>query len=64
MAISDWVIASGPITYIAVWIIVLILLLMYEFSPTYKAAMIAYAALPIGAICQTGCGYILAACGL
>lgn len=62
--ISDWLMASGPVTYIIIWIIVLILLLMYEFSYETRCGMIAYAALPVGAICQTSIGWCLSLVGI
>lgn len=61
---SDLIMASGPITYIGVWIIVIFLLICYDWSETAQATMITYAALPIGPIVQSGTGYILYLCGV
>lgn len=64
MAISDWLIWSGPITYVGAWVVILIMLVLFEFSDTVKLALIGYAIMPVGAICQTGCGMLLSCVGL
>lgn len=62
--LSDWLIWSGPVTYISAWVIILIMLVMFEFSDAMKVALITYAIMPVGAISQTGSGYVLACFGL
>lgn len=62
--LSDWLIWSGPITYIVCWVVILLLLVTFEFSDAMKAALIAYAIMPVGAITQSGSGYLLSCVGL
>lgn len=62
--LSDWLVWSGPVTYIGVWVIIIILLVLFEFSDTTKAALIAYAVMPVGAISQSCCGYVLSCFGM
>lgn len=64
MSISDWLIWSGPVTYVGVWVVILIMLITFEFSDSAKLALIGYAVLPVGAICQSGLGVVLSCIGL
>ncbi len=62
--LSDILIASGPVTYIGCWIVVILIIVVYQPGNTTKAGLITYAVLPIGAVCQSGAGVILANVGL
>ena len=62
--LSDVLIASGPVTYILCWAIVLLIILLFDPSPPVKAGLITYAVLPVGAACQTCIGYMFAWIGL
>ncbi len=57
--ISEILIYSGPITYIAVWIIFIIINILFTLdSITYNIFLI-YAICPVGAIIQSGLGFLL-----
>lgn len=62
--LSNVLIASGPVTYIGCWIVVIVIIIAYQPSDTAKAGLITYAILPVGAVCQSGIGYALAFIGL
>ncbi len=62
--LSNILIASGPITYIGCWIVVILIIVIYQPCSTTRVGLITYAALPIGSVCQTGAGAILAGIGL
>lgn len=62
--LSKILISSGPITYIGVWVIVIVLLLFFNLSYAVKTALISYAMLPVGSICQSVLGYLLFYLGL
>jgi hypothetical protein len=62
--LSNILIASGLITYVGCWLVVIFIILIYQPDPFVRAGLITYAALPIGAICQSGIGYLLAGIGL
>ncbi len=64
MLLSELLIASGPITYVGCWIIVILILLFIEISSVFKVALLTYAVAPVGAICQTSCGLLLSLFGL
>jgi hypothetical protein len=64
MLLSEVLIASGPITYIGCWIVIIMLLLFVDLPDFTKVALIAYAVMPVGAICQSGMGFLLACVGL
>lgn len=64
MLLSDVLIASGPITYVGCWVVIILLLLFVDLSDFTKAALIAYAVIPVGSICQSGMGFLLACVGL
>ena len=57
--LASFLILSGPITYVIVWLVVLYLVIFCDLSDTSKAALIAYAILPIGPVIQSGCGWLL-----
>lgn len=62
--LSDILIASGPVTYIGCWVVIIFIILVYQPGDTLKAGLITYAIMPVGAICQSGTGYALACIGL
>ena len=62
--LSKILINSGPITYIGTWIIVIIILIFFNMTYVVKTALISYAILPIGSICQSILGYLLFYIGL
>jgi len=62
--LSKILINSGPITYIGTWIIVILLLVFFNVSYAVKTALVSYALLPIGSICQSVLGYFLLYLGL
>jgi hypothetical protein len=64
MIISELLIWSGPTTYILVWIIVLLLLLIYDLSAIQKTILLTYAIVPIGSITQSAAGCLLSVMGL
>lgn len=57
--ISDVLIASGPITYIGIWVIVLLILIFLDLPDSVQHGLIIYAAVPIGSVCQTCAGWLL-----
>jgi hypothetical protein len=62
--LSKILINSGPITYIGTWIIVILILIFFNMTYAVKTALISYAILPIGSICQSILGYLLFYIGL
>jgi hypothetical protein len=62
--LSDLLIASGPITYILCWVVILLIICTCDTSEPVKAGLITYAVLPVGPICQSGVGLLLAGLGL
>ncbi len=64
MLLSDLLILSGPVTYIGCWVIVLLIIMFSKLDQSIKAGLLAYAAIPFGALTQTGSGVALAAIGL
>jgi len=63
MKVSDLLIASGPFGYICDWIIVLTILYIYRVSPQVQTALIVYAIIPFGSICQSVLGTYVADAG-
>ena len=62
--ISEILIASGPITYIGCWIVVILIIIVYQPTKEIKTILISYALLPIGAILQSGIGGVFSLIGL
>lgn len=59
MLLGEILIYSGPITYILVWIIYLIIVLFFDISNGLKYVLFTYALVPWGAIFQSGLGYLV-----
>lgn len=57
--LSTILIASGPATYLAVWVIVLLIIFFTDLPKAAQYALIAYAIVPIGPIVQSGLGSLL-----
>ena len=64
MLFSELLILSGPVTYFGCWVLILIILILIDLSYEFKIALVMYAILPIGAICQSGLGFILSVFGI
>ncbi len=62
--LSDVLIASGPVTYVSCWIVVILIIIVYKPSAEVKTGLITYAVLPVGAVCQSGLGACLSFIGL
>ena len=62
--LSKILINSGPVMYVGTWIIVIILLIFFNMTYAVKTALISYALLPVGSICQSVLGYLLFYIGL
>ena len=63
MLLSDLLILSGPITYVSCWLAVILIIIFIDITNVAKAALLAYAIAPVGAISQTFSGYALACLG-
>ncbi len=63
MKLSQILIWSGPITYTICWIVVIIIILFTEVTEEIKYGLLVYAAMPIGSLFRTGCGYLLSQFG-
>jgi hypothetical protein len=62
--LSKLLINSGPITYVGTWIVVIIILIFFNISYAIKTALLSYALVPIGSICQSILGYMLLYIGI
>jgi hypothetical protein len=62
--LSKLLINSGPITYVGTWVVVIIILIFFNISYAIKTALLSYALVPIGSICQSLLGYMLLYIGI
>ena len=63
MKLSEILIWAGPITYVICWVVIIIIILCVDLTEEVQYGLLIYAAMPIGAIFKTGCGYLLAQFG-